>query len=70
MLTGKFEEEDISSDRQIKANKQNAQHSTGPRTENGKARVALNALKHGLTGKQIVLPHEDRRTAIFFGTAC
>ena len=49
----------MSSDRQIKANKQNAQHSTGPRTENGKARVASNALKHGLTGKQVVLPGED-----------
>ena len=49
----------MSSDRQIKANKQNAQHSTEPRTENGKARVASNALKHGLTGKQIVLPDEN-----------
>jgi hypothetical protein len=49
----------MSSDRQINANKQNAQQSTGPRTADGRARVALNALKHGLTGKQIVLPGED-----------
>ena len=47
------------SDRQMEANKQNAQRSTGPCTADGKARVALNALKHGLTGKQIVLPDED-----------
>ena len=49
----------MSSDRQVKANKQNAQQSTGPRTADGKARVASNALKHGLTGKEVVLPGED-----------
>jgi predicted secreted protein len=49
----------MSSDRQIKANRQNAQRSTGPRTANGKARVSLNALKHGLTGRQVVLPNEN-----------
>jgi hypothetical protein len=32
----------------IAANKANAQRSTGPRTEAGKARVSENALKHGL----------------------
>jgi hypothetical protein len=41
------------------ANKANAQHSTGPRTEAGKQRSRLNALRHGLTGQTVVLPTED-----------
>jgi len=40
-------------------NKANAQHSTGPRTEAGKQRSSLNALRHGLTGQLVVLPTED-----------
>ena len=40
-------------------NKANAQKSTGPRTEAGKQRSSLNALRHGLTGQTIVLPTED-----------
>src|SRR5271163_651884 len=42
-----------------RANRANAQHSTGPRTESGKQRSSLNALRHGLTGHVIVLPSED-----------
>jgi hypothetical protein len=49
----------MASERQVEANRQNAQRSTGPHSAAGKARVALNALKHGLTGKQVVLPSED-----------
>ncbi len=46
---------------QIEANRLNAQKSTGPRTDKGKARARLNALKHGMTARTImpVLPHED-----------
>ncbi len=40
-------------------NRENAQHSTGPRTEAGKQRSALNALTHGLTGRTPLLPAED-----------
>ena len=40
-------------------NRANAQHSTGPRTDTGKKRSSLNAIRHGLTGHVIVLPEED-----------
>jgi hypothetical protein len=40
-------------------NRLNAQHSTGPRTPDGKARSAQNSLTHGLTGHTTVLPSED-----------
>jgi len=40
-------------------NRANAQSSTGPRTEAGKKRSSLNALRHGLTGHTIVLPSDD-----------
>lgn len=36
------------SQKQAKANKRNAQHSTGPRSKKGKQRSSVNALKHGL----------------------
>jgi len=47
------------SNEKLHANQQNAQHSTGPRTEAGKQRVSQNALKHGLLARQAVLPGED-----------
>lgn len=53
----------MATDRQIEANRRNAQRSTGPRTEAGKARACLNALKHGNRAAAVlpVLPHEDPR---------
>jgi hypothetical protein len=45
---------------QISANQQNATHSTGPKTPEGKAAAARNATKHGLSGAFTVLPHEDQ----------
>jgi hypothetical protein len=40
-------------------NRANAQHSTGPITEEGKRKSSLNALRHGLTGQIVVMPGED-----------
>jgi hypothetical protein len=47
------------SDAKLHANRENAQHSTGPRTEEGKAKSSLNAVKTGLTGRTILLPSDD-----------
>jgi hypothetical protein len=44
---------------QIDANRANAQHSTGRRTEAGKQKSSLNALRHGLTGQIVVMPTDD-----------
>jgi hypothetical protein len=41
-------------------NRLNAQHSTGPRTEAGKAASSQNARKHGLSAKYIPLSPEER----------
>ena len=49
----------MTSARKAEANRQNAQKSTGPRTPEGKAAVSLNAMKHGLLSKEILLPGED-----------
>jgi hypothetical protein len=40
-------------------NRANSLHSTGPRTATGKARAALNSLRHGLTASTPTLPSED-----------
>ena len=46
----------MSSDRKIEANRQNAQASTGPNTEEGKAKSSQNARKHGLSSSSLFLP--------------
>ena len=45
---------------QIRANRRNAQKSTGPRTSQGKAVVSQNAVKHGLSARQAVISSEKR----------
>jgi hypothetical protein len=40
-------------------NRANAQHSTGPKTDAGKQKSSLNALRHGLTGQIVVMPTDD-----------
>ena len=49
----------ILSDARLAANRENAQKSTGPVTDEGKAAIRLNALKCGLTGATVILPSED-----------
>ncbi len=44
---------------QVRANRLNARKSTGPRTAEGKAVVAQNAVKHGLLAQQVVVRGED-----------
>src|ERR1700688_3065804 len=48
------------SDRQPRANRANAQKSTGPRTKAGKQRSRLNGLRHGLTGQVSIMTDENR----------
>ena len=48
----------MASRRQVKANRRNAQRSTGPRTAEGQAAAAANALQHGLTARQLILYDE------------
>jgi hypothetical protein len=45
---------------QLLANRANAQHSTGPKSEAGKAVSSLNNFRHGLAGKFMVLDWESR----------
>lgn len=49
----------MATDKQIRANRENARRSTGPRTAEGKARSARNRTSHGMTSKQVVLPTES-----------
>ena len=49
----------MATNKKIITNRRNARKSTGPRKEAGKARSSRNALKHGLTAKQVVLFDED-----------
>ena len=52
----------MTSTKQIQANQNNASKSTGPKTVEGKAVVRLNALTHGLTAKDRLLPDESIET--------
>ena len=45
----------MSSEAKIAANRHNAEKSTGPKTAEGKAIVAQNAVKHGLLARTAVI---------------
>ena len=48
----------MATERQITANRLNAERSTGPTTQEGKAEVSRNAVTHGLTSYSGLLPGE------------
>jgi hypothetical protein len=50
----------MTSERQKAANRANALHSTGPKTEEGKAAVRFNAFRHGLLAQDVVLQEKTR----------
>ena len=45
---------------QVEANRRDAQHSTGPRSVNGKARSCTNHLSHGFTSSVLFIASEER----------
>ena len=52
----------MASEKQLTANRRNALRSTGPRSAGGKAKAARNALKHGLSSRDMLLADEDEET--------
>lgn len=55
----------MATEKQLAANKANAQLSTGPKTEEGKAKSSKNAVKHGALSSIAIAEHEDSE---LFGT--
>lgn len=49
----------MATEKQIKANQANAKKSTGATSDEGKAVIASNALKHGLFAQRLILPDEN-----------
>jgi hypothetical protein len=48
----------MASEKQVQANRANAEKSTGPRSQAGKDRSRLNSRKHGLTAKMLIIVGE------------
>ena len=49
----------VISNNKVRANRENAKKSTGPRTVSGKEKVSGNALTHGLTAEKHVIIGES-----------
>ena len=54
----------MATDKQKQANKKNAQLSTGPKTPEGKSKVAKNATRHGIFSKELIINTGDGREDI------
>ena len=50
----------MTTEKQIEANRQNAQDSTGPKTEEGKSVSRMNALKHGILSEEVLMEGEEK----------
>ena len=61
----------MATEKQIEANRRNAQKSTGPATEVGKTKAKFNALKHGMTAvfHVLLLPVREASNAFRRRTA-
>jgi len=57
--TGFMAEREQENERRTSANRRNAQRSTGPKTQEGKALVSRNTVKHGFLSRETLLPDED-----------
>ena len=57
----------MTSEQQMAANQRNALRSTGPKSGEEKAVVAMNAMKHGLVSQQVLIPGEDEEELLAFG---
>jgi len=49
----------MATQKQLAANRLNAQKSTGPRSAEGKARSSMNALKTGIDANSLIIQHES-----------
>jgi len=57
------------SEKQLEANRSNALLSTGAKTDEGRKRPRLNALRHGITGQVTTMTDEDRTAHDGFSNA-
>jgi len=60
-MTDKNKSENVTSIKQINANRENAKLSTGPNTSAGKLRSSRNSLKHGLEARHHLIIGEDKK---------
>ena len=55
----------MSTEKQINANRQNAQNSTGPKSDEGKATVSQNAVRHGIFAQSVIKGENEADYEVF-----